>query len=280
MGKEIEFESNENEFITKELKEILCNVPELEWIIIFDLNGRVISSGIPSSINQKKLGIINALSVLSLKNFLNMFRTEEFKQFYIRLHSGYFFFFKMNRFNYLALKTDHNIKLGLLYLEANRLIKKLIPYLTHRSISSTLKKELNNFEESILKNYRLFFSYALKDSDDFKIREIAKYWEENYDNVQIRYFERDKKVGIDILDYMESGIAWCNRFIWFHSENSEDSEAVKQEYKMAQLEGKKIFTITKNPSLLQISAKANEFVIWKDFTNINLDDLIQRIIKL
>jgi hypothetical protein len=176
--------------------------------------------------------------------------------------------------------TYEGVKLGLLFLDTKRLKDRLIPIVKDRRITKEVQKQLGNFEESILKNYRLFFSYAIKDSDTFQIKQMADYWESRNSNIQVRYFERDKKMGRDILEYMESGIAWCNRFVSFHSENSLKSDAVQQEYKMAQYEGKKVFTITNNPATLPLWAKSNAVSTWNGMVSTDLKGMLEKIINL
>lgn len=269
-----------NDILNDLLKDFIASIPEVKGIMLFDLNGTIIAQEICENDKNSDLGIMSALSVLSMKNFLKMIRVTEFNRFYLRKEQGYIFIVQIDAFRYLSIFTNKDIKLGLIFLDSKRLQEKLIPLIGDRQINSDIQTQLGNFEESVLQSYRLFFSYAIKDSNIFQIRQIAEYWESHNTNVQVRFFERDKRVGRDILDYMETGISWCNRFIWFHSENSMESGAVNQEYKMAQFEGKKIFTISKNPKILPLSAKSNKSIEWTGYNNINLENILQQIIQL
>lgn len=269
---------------TQEIEEILLNYMELndemKAAIIFDQDGTVIAKAIPSSMSDQIDSIKYAMSVVSVKNFLKMFRISDLDQFYIRWTDGYLFFFQIDPIHYLLAYTSSDIKMGGLFFDTSRVKEKLAHIVKDRTLNSDIQRQFSNFEESILKSYRLFFSYALKDSDLFNVKNIASYWESHNTNVQIRYFERDKKFGRDIYEYMESGVAWCNRFIWFHSDNSLKSDAVQQEFKMAQNQGKKLFTITNHLEALPILAKSNKYYSWTNQASVDLDNLLNQIIKM
>lgn len=126
-----------------------------------------------------------------------------------------------------------------------------------------------------IKKYKLFFSYDSQDSNYFKIKEIVDYIELNNQDFKIKYFERDKETGKSVIRYMEDGIEWCNFFIWFHSKNSEKSEAVNKEYDLAEMLNKNIITITENIDSLRPMAKAK----WVLTYNHNIENISKLIIQ-
>lgn len=84
------------------------------------------------------------------------------------------------------------------------------------------------FEE---KSYNVFISYSTKDSNFYRISEIAKRLESLPRINAAKYWEKD--CGRDIIDYMEENLGLCDVFILFCSENTLTSKSVKIEWKNA-----------------------------------------------
>ncbi|MHA1819199.1 MAG: TIR domain-containing protein [Promethearchaeota archaeon] len=136
-------------------------------------------------------------------------------------------------------------------------IKKIRP-------KKDIKESLDKLESKVKKTQNIFFSYAKADSKRFKIKELATGLEALNSKNRVRYFERDIKPGQEMMEYMEEGVKWCDFFIYFYSDNSKNSIAVDNEYKMATFLGKRIIPITMNYNILPLSARIRHPLLWKD----------------
>jgi hypothetical protein len=174
----------------------------------------------------------------------------------------------------LLVKTAGDARMDLIFVHCRSLSQKIsdIDYvMSDRRIS--LEEKLQEIEDEYQEKYKIFLSYAKTDSQKFKISEIAQYFEREF-NTEVMYFEKSKRSGEDILDYMERGIKWCNVFVWFHSPNSMDSDAVKKEYKMAMYLGKKIISITTDFNALPLSARVTWSMIFNEEYELLCRDII------
>jgi len=267
-----------NENYQQLLSELLTYVREIKTAIILDTNANLIASDINAEFEESidKIVISTGLLYLSILKLIDHFNLSLFDQFYVKGLDGYLIVVTIDKNRLLLVRTISEVRLGLVMLDLRRTAENLhkIPYtIPERKIS--LEKKLEEIEDEIQENNKFFFSYAMSDSSKFQIKEIADYLEDYYTNVEIMYFEKSKKTGEDILDYMERGVRWCNFFIWFHSPESMNSEAVKKEYKMATYLGKNILTITEDFNSLPLSAR----VTWSLLFNKNIEEICKQIMN-
>jgi len=249
------------------LKRTLDGIPEVKEVMIFDKNANIIAYRVSKNLEKKLDSIVISTGVafLSILKLVDHFKLNTIDQLYVKGLDGYLLVVQIDLNRLLLVKTTKNVRLGLILLNIRVSAEKIskIPYkMPKRKIS--LEKKLEEIEEDIQENYKIFFSYANADSAKFKIKEIADYLENNFPRVEIMYFEKSKMAGEDILDYMERGVNWCNFFIWFHSPESMKSEAVIKEYKMAVYLGKRIISITEDFNTLPLSARVTWAILFKE----------------
>jgi len=95
--------------------------------------------------------------------------------------------------------------------------------------------------ESPRGNFLVFVSYSTKDSELFRIPDMAKrlaYYEQIKD---VLYWEEDAKE--DIYQYMDENLRKCDIMLLFCSPNSDESEAVRNEWESAKKIGKPIIPV-------------------------------------
>jgi predicted regulator of Ras-like GTPase activity (Roadblock/LC7/MglB family) len=226
---------------------LLASIPEIQYVVIFDINGNCIASATPEGIDEKSLTISAAMALITTEKTMTAFELSQFEQLFVRAENGYVIMMVAGSNRVLAVRTSKDIKLGTTFLDMKRSCDKIVnlPYSMPES-KINLKAKLNELEMQTSEQYKIFFSYASVDCDHFQIEKIAQILESKHSNIKTRYYKRDIKPGQDLIDYMEEGVMWSNIFIWFHSENSSQSSAVDKEYKMAEYEKKKIITITED----------------------------------
>ena len=258
--------------------DLIERIPEITGIMILDINANIIAFKVNEDLEKilDPIAISTGVAYLSILKLVDHFKLNSLDQFYLRGSDGYLLTIQVDVNRLLLVRTTLEVKLGLIFLDTTFAVRKIskIPYIMPiRKIS--LEKKLEEIEDEIQEKYKIFFSYAKSDSSKFKIKEIAEFLENNFPNVEIMYFEKSKKTGEDILDYMERGVNWCNIFIWFHSPESMKSEAVKKEYKMAVYLGKNVITITEDFNSLPLSAR----VTWALLFNENIEETCNQIMN-
>lgn len=271
--------SDNYEEYTEYLDLCISSSPVIKALILLDKNSNVLVS----VIKKKEITKLDTISIsavvanLSGQKLIDQFLLGEVDQFYMRTQHGYLLLFQVDIQRILLTYIDtRDVRLGLIFLDLGRTVDKIrdIPYtMPKRKVS--LEKRLQEIEDEFKENYRIFFSYAKKDTEYFQISNIAKYLEKNNPNVEIMYFEKSKIAGEDILDYMERGVNWCNMFVWFHSMNSLESKAVIKEYKMAVYLGKNVISITEDFNALPLSAR----VTWAILYDPNVQELCQKLMN-
>ncbi|MFX1311773.1 MAG: TIR domain-containing protein, partial [Promethearchaeota archaeon] len=92
-----------------------------------------------------------------------------------------------------------------------------------------------------VKGILLFISYASKDADFFKIKQIAEELTKFKEIDDALYWQEDMRD--DIYAYMDENLKKCDIFLLFCSENSLHSEPVKMEWRSALKIKKKIIPI-------------------------------------
>jgi hypothetical protein len=108
-----------------------------------------------------------------------------------------------------------------------------------------------------LLEFNVFLSYATKDTDFFKIPEIANRLEEYPDITKVFYWEKDS--GQNIIEYMEANLERSAVFVHFCSQNSKNSKSVKLEREAAiqlrQEDKMRIIPIFEKPSDIPLLIK-------------------------
>ncbi|MBD3351560.1 MAG: TIR domain-containing protein [Candidatus Lokiarchaeota archaeon] len=87
-----------------------------------------------------------------------------------------------------------------------------------------------------------FVSYATKDREFFRVRDLSEALTNNYDDIDNVYYWEEHS-GINIIKYMNDKIDECDIFIFLISENSVISKPVKMEWESAISENKYIIPV-------------------------------------
>ncbi|MFX0066046.1 MAG: TIR domain-containing protein [Candidatus Hermodarchaeota archaeon] len=260
------------------LNDLSAAIREIEFLLVIDIDGNLISKEYKEdhTVNEDSFVLSSATSLLSIRKLLKTVNWADIDMFHVTSLNGSIIMRQIDSERVLVGGANIDAKLGLVFLDFKRASQRLaqIPY-TMPTRKVSLEDRLQELEDEFRENYRIFFSYSMKDSQRFKIKEIAEYLENKPSNIQIIYFEKSKTTGEDILDYMERGVEWCNLFIWFHSEDSKESSAVQKEYKMAEYLGKKIITITEDFNTLPLTAR----VTWALQFNENVETMGDTIFR-
>ncbi|MFX1238660.1 MAG: toll/interleukin-1 receptor domain-containing protein [Promethearchaeota archaeon] len=90
----------------------------------------------------------------------------------------------------------------------------------------------------------IFVSYATKDAEWFKIKEIAQKLAERDEIDKVLYWQEDMKD--DIFKYMNDNLEKCDLILLFCSQNALDSKAVEIEWQSALKIEKKILPVFNN----------------------------------
>jgi len=123
---------------------------------------------------------------------------------------------------------------------------KLSSYMLGKSTSAPIQ-ELETSSTANLKDKLLVFvSYATKDADLFKIKDIAEMLT-NYEEIKdVLYWQKDLKD--NIFKYMSDNLSKCDVMILFCSQNTLDSEPVEKEWTAADAMGKPIIPVFIKPN--------------------------------
>lgn len=127
-----------------------------------------------------------------------------------------------------------------------------------------------------IKNLLVFLSYATKDAELFKIKEIAKSLNFYEDIKEVLYWQKNMKD--NIIKYMNDNLGRCNIMLLFCSPNALISKPVEKEWTAADSMGKPIIPIFLNPDHIPPLLKSRLGLEYDSFDfqkNIhNLHDLI------
>ncbi|MBA7516664.1 hypothetical protein ES705_08712 [subsurface metagenome] len=131
-------------------------------------------------------------------------------------------------------------------------------------------------EEVKIKKMLVFISYATKDAELFKIKEIAKALNFYEDIKEVLYWQKNMKD--NIIKYMNDNLGRCNIMLLFCSPNALISIPVEKEWTAADSMGKPIIPIFLNPDHIPPLLKSRLGLEYDSFDfqkNIhNLHDLI------
>jgi len=146
-------------------------------------------------------------------------------------------------FTYLGLKT-----------RKPKEIKKKMPtekeiefvsYMLGKSDDIDLSKEISsmceNFDEEVL----IFVSYATKDAETFKIKQIAEKLTSYPEIKDVLYWQED--LNDNIFEYMNDNLGKCNAMVLFCSKAALKSVPVKKEWTAADAMGIPIIPVFINP---------------------------------
>lgn len=96
---------------------------------------------------------------------------------------------------------------------------------------SVIEPETIPESKKIAPPFKLFLSYSTLDSEFFQIRKTVKNLEKFPEVSKVYYWEADS--GENIVEYMERTLNKCNVFVLFCSQNTLNSNAVKDEWQAA-----------------------------------------------
>lgn len=91
----------------------------------------------------------------------------------------------------------------------------------------------------------VFVSYATKDANIFKIRDVAENLTKREKIANVLYWQEDMKD--NIIKYMNDNLGKCDIMLLFCSPNALSSEPVEKEWTAADIMGKPIIPIFSNP---------------------------------
>ena len=91
----------------------------------------------------------------------------------------------------------------------------------------------------------VFMSYATKDADLFKVKEIAEKLTDTAEIEKVLYWQEDMED--NIIGYMNDNLGKCHTFVLFCSKNAMESVPVKKEWTAADAMGKPIIPVFFNP---------------------------------
>lgn len=122
---------------------------------------------------------------------------------------------------------------------------KFVSYLTDKSQPDDYRNlSSSNLKQDVL----IFMSYATKDADLFKVKEIAEKLTKSPDIQDVLYWQEDMED--NIIEYMNDNLGKCHVFILFCSKNSLESVPVKKEWTAADAMGTPIIPVFFNPEYI------------------------------
>ena len=146
-----------------------------------------------------------------------------------------------------------------------------------KRILSTYSKMAGFQERGIV----VFVSYASKDADFFKIKELAEELSKNQDVDDVLYWQENMKD--NIIKYMNENLGKCDIFILFCSPNALESEPVEKEWTAAEILGKPIIPVFLKPDHIPPLLKSKKGIQYDAFDrkkNLqNLQDIINKQIS-
>jgi hypothetical protein len=122
---------------------------------------------------------------------------------------------------------------------------KFVSYLTKKSGNNQFLEDNYIDVKEIEREIFVFMSYATKDADLFKIKEIAEKLTNTTEIKDVLYWQEDMED--NIIEYMNDNLGICHTFILFCSKNAIESIPVKKEWTAADAMGKPIIPVFFNP---------------------------------
>lgn len=122
---------------------------------------------------------------------------------------------------------------------------KLVSYLMEKPSSNQSLEGEHLYANNLNQNILVFMSYATKDADLFKIKNIAERLTKFAEVEDVLYWQEDMED--NIFEYMNDNLGRCDIFILFCSKNAMDSVPVKKEWTAADAIGKPIIPVFFNP---------------------------------
>ena len=162
-------------------------------------------------------------------------------------------------------------------------LPKNLPFKQERSVvkSSVVPQFTNNktlapsSAEKKRENIQIFMSYATKDENIFRIRDIAENLKGYKEINEVLYWQKDNKD--NIIEYMNDNLSSCDALLLFCSPNSLDSEPVKKEWTAAEKHNKPIIPIFTKTEYIPFLLSNREGIEYDPF---DFDNNIQRLFDL
>jgi hypothetical protein len=127
-------------------------------------------------------------------------------------------------------------------------------------------------------NFLVFVSYATKDADIFKIREISEALTNQEKITDVLYWQEDMQD--NIIKYMNDNLEKCDVMLLFCSPNALTSEPVEKEWTAADIMGKPIIPIFNDPDHIPALLKTRLGVKFDPFNfQKNTDKIYSLILK-
>jgi hypothetical protein len=146
-----------------------------------------------------------------------------------------------------------------LWLKKKKKELELKEKMARKSILTTYSKIAGFQKKGII----VFISYATKDADFFKIKEISEDLSKFDDVDDVLYWQEDMKD--NIIKYMNENLGKCDIFILFCSPNALNSEPVEKEWTAAEIMKKPIIPIFLKPDHIPPLLKAKEGIQYDAF---------------
>ena len=149
-------------------------------------------------------------------------------------------------------------------IEKERIKEKPVPYM----------EKLIEKKEQIL----IFVSYATKDADIFKVKDIAKALTKFKKIVNVLYWQEHMKD--NIIKYMNDNLGKCDAMLLFCSPNALRSEPVEKEWTAADMMKKPIIPIFNDPEHIPPLLKTRLGIKFDPFNfKKNVDEIYNLILK-
>jgi hypothetical protein len=123
---------------------------------------------------------------------------------------------------------------------------KLSSYMLGKPISAPIEELEISYSANLKDKLLIFVSYATKDADLFKIKDIAEILTKYEEIRDVLYWQEDLKD--NIFKYMSDNLSKCDVMILFCSKNTLDSEPVEKEWTAADAMGKPIIPVFIKPN--------------------------------
>ncbi|UCC20872.1 MAG: roadblock/LC7 domain-containing protein [Promethearchaeota archaeon] len=123
--KEIKFKKYATENLEDLLNKLYQSIPELKAATIVSAEGLPIASILPKGINEERMAAMNAVLLSLGKTAIKEMKKGEFEQLYIKGKDGYLLVLQAGPDAVLTVSTTKDVRLGLIFLETQRVFKKL-----------------------------------------------------------------------------------------------------------------------------------------------------------
>lgn len=169
--------------------------------------------------------------------FLDSF-TESFTLVLVRI-----VFMSSSWFYYLGLKTRKPKEIKKKMPTEKEV--ELVSYMLGKSDDTDLSKEIAKICEDFNEEILVFMSYATKDAETFKIKQIAEKLTSYPEIKDVLYWQED--LDDNIFEYMNDNLGKCNAMVLFCSKAALKSVPVKKEWTAADAMGIPIIPVFINP---------------------------------